>query len=1217
MAAEEALSLPSVSLSASSYDTALCLIPPRDLWPSLNRVRSLYDQAYATWPPHVNLVYPFVRPEALAEAARVLCLVHLDAHAPGRVSLSETDTFTHKGHSTVLRPARSPDAAAISRLRHHICRALGLPSDDGDYQPHMTVAQSDHPLSDSHSSLLDKARLLVPLSWDVSQLVILVREPSSAPGEAPRRMKLWGHIDIMSHQLQRITTPLDFPLEHDAEDLTAAPLPQSQTTYRFDPSDNSWNPLPGLCLLDAASQPPDHLIIASYNTLAEFAWPPDSARYPALLANILSARAAADILVLQEVTDHFLPFLLDSDQVCARYPYATHRPPGSPGVGPLPSLPNVVVLSRLPFRWQHLPFRRKHKGAAVLTLPTIQVQELGAPGELQLPLVLAACHLSQGLVDGAVVAKKNELQRLLSHLSTEFPRHPWIIAGDFNLATSSYTIDLARRKQDLSPQCFRYFCEIEPMLSDAGLQDAWLISRIGVGESSNVTHGQAASEDLYEGEQGATFDPLANHLAARAVGSGLNNRPQRYDRILVSRNLALRPCGFNMFGEAPPQASDHWGIRCLLKREESSENDAVDASGKSPLVHLHKAPPSLCGIDELKTTLSSRGCLPTRADEAERKAAVSLLEKVLLGTDQQGMGQDNHAGPGMVLLPVGSFGLGVWTTSSDINCLCVGAISSKTFFAVAAQRLKKAAPDGITILRRVRANSGTMLELDIRGFKFDLQYCPAASIAERYPEVMKRPSSDPAFALPVQTLAKLKPARDLYYLRKSVPDMAKYRLAHLLIKAWAMSRGLYAPKFGLLGGIHIAVMLVPVCKSLANGNSLVSTSDIVTSFFHHYAEFDFKSRLVFDPFFHKDFKYHRTFREPLCLLGWHAPSLNTATNASAPTVHTISVELARARDLFSREGMTWNEFLGSGDASASLGLAARASAGFLQAYKSYVKIDARYWGSSPTKGKKFLAWLESRCVMVLVDMNRQVPAISTRIWPARFVQTSSGHADKIDSEYHGCYLVGLEWQDNGAADMSKDEAKHAERALDATLREFETRIREDEKYYDKGCCWMMASVASGHDLGEMQPDSVQWGTGECGETDSEEDLDMEAEDEGAEGGPGMVSLPGEAGKQKPITMRQSKAHMVTKPTGLGKFRTAADVMNRLRWDAAMDASDYLVGYEDRFMGPQERALEQWKSELTDDEFIPQHRILYFKRRSDGVVVWERRTRTDDVFGSGI
>lgn len=48
----------------------------------------------------------------------------------------------------------------------------------------------------------------------------------------------------------------------------------------------------------------------------------------------------------------------------------------------------------------------------------------------------------------------------------------------------------------------------------------------------------------------------------------------------------------------------------------------------------------------------------------------------------------------------------------------------------------------------------------------------------------------------------------------------------------------------------------------------------------------------------------------------------------------------------------------------------------------------------------------------------------------------------------------------------------------------------------------------------------------------------------------------------------------------------------------------------------EKALDTWKSEQTDEEFIPQHRILYFKRKSDATIVWERRTRLDLLFGSG-
>ena len=74
-------------------------------------------------------------------------------------------------------------------------------------------------------------------------------------------------------------------------------------------------------------------------------------------------------------------------------------------------------------------------------------------------------------------------------------------------------------------------------------------------------------------------------------------------------------------------------------------------------------------------------------------------------------------------------------------------------------------------------------------------------------------------------------------------------------------------------------------------------------------------------------------------------------------------------------------------------------------------------------------------------------------------------------------------------------------------------------------------------------------------------------------------------------------------------------MNRIRWDPQLDSSDYVVGYEDRFTGAQEKELEAWKSEQTDEEFIPQHRILYFKRKSDGRKVWDRRTRFDELFGN--
>jgi uncharacterized protein (UPF0248 family) len=84
-----------------------------------------------------------------------------------------------------------------------------------------------------------------------------------------------------------------------------------------------------------------------------------------------------------------------------------------------------------------------------------------------------------------------------------------------------------------------------------------------------------------------------------------------------------------------------------------------------------------------------------------------------------------------------------------------------------------------------------------------------------------------------------------------------------------------------------------------------------------------------------------------------------------------------------------------------------------------------------------------------------------------------------------------------------------------------------------------------------------------------------------------------------------------------KLRPASDVLNRLRWDPHLNSEEYIVGYEDRFLGALEIDLESWKSESTDEEFVPLHRILYFKRKVGGEIIWDRKKRLDKVFGSGI
>ncbi|GAP86240.1 putative endonuclease Exonuclease phosphatase [Rosellinia necatrix] len=1228
MAAPEA-SLEPGALSLDSHDTALCIIPPRRFWPVFDHLRSLYDKAYEKWPPHINLVYPYVRVESLPRAS-ALVASQMSLMSQGATSslstairLDAADVFPHKRDNTIfVYDSDKGRTTRIRDLRRMVLTALATTSAK-QYRMHMTIGQSQDPNSSPHKFLLGKASVLPTVEWDVQKLCILVRERMEIDGNAFSRMRVWGTIDLTTFVVSRADAAENFDdsklLCGTIDGVSDTPTERnSHINFPYTISDQGKWVLYSQPATQANRQSDSgSLTIASYNVLAEFKYPPSTARYPFIVRNILQPAILSDVLVLQEVTDDFLSFICQNNEIREHYRFVSHGPPDQDDIEPLPSHLNVVVFSRRPFTWSWLSFYRRHKGSMIVKFMDIGKQD----GDIFIPTILSTVHLTCGLTDGSVSSKKLELQALVAHLLENHPQNPWIVAGDFNITTSAYTIETAFKKKAISSQTVAYLKGLENILTNAGLVDAWTSARVRFGDLMDSEQDLERQTEIFEGEQGATFDPTVNDLAADIVGSGFNNRPQRYDRILVKGEDFI-VTNFATFGRKPAQsyegtsgdfedtqenttsyASDHWGVRCSVKINRLEDGNALeDASKLSASVQLRPAPEPLSNVSELKSCLDELDIFPSQLDAVKRKEALELLRAVVLDNDVS----TARGNPTFVLVPVGSYGLGVWSASSDIDCLCIGPISAKTFFTLATQRIRKAEDRGIRLRRRVNAHSGIMLELEVLDVKMDLQYCPSTSIAETWPHVMRLPASDPIFALPTQTLAKLKPARDMYYIRRTIPDYAAFRTAYHLIRYWAKQRGLYSAKFGLLSGIQISVLLSRVCKLLSHDGVLVSLPSILTTFFHHYSQFDWNAQVAFDPFFHKQLRYVRTAREPIAILGFHPPSLNTALNASLPSVRTISSEFERANKFLSQDGMTWTRFLSENHGPTE----------FLVAFKTFIKIDAQFWGVSLAKGSGFVGWLESRCVMLLVDLNRRLPGIHARIWPARFVNEDvSGN----ETDYQGYYLIGLDKYDgSNGAPMSKDDMKATLSSLHAALQKFEGQIRGDEKYFNSNTSWMSASLINRSELGTVQLDSREWGEYTVGddEFDEEEEEEDEEEDMLGSDGEGLDGLEALHGKSK-SRKGAITANRPPRPAYSGKFRSSADVINRIRWDPNMDSGDYIVGYEDRFLGTKERALDAWKSEQTDEEFIPQHRILYFKRKSDGAVVWDRKERRDTVFGSGV
>ena len=47
------------------------------------------------------------------------------------------------------------------------------------------------------------------------------------------------------------------------------------------------------------------------------------------------------------------------------------------------------------------------------------------------------------------------------------------------------------------------------------------------------------------------------------------------------------------------------------------------------------------------------------------------------------------------------------------------------------------------------------------------------------------------------------------------------------------------------------------------------------------------------------------------------------------------------------------------------------------------------------------------------------------------------------------------------------------------------------------------------------------------------------------------------------------------------------------------------------------SMDLWLREPTEEDFVPQHRIRYFKMHQSEEVVWSRDERIDKIFGSGL
>ncbi|EIN08401.1 hypothetical protein PUNSTDRAFT_144010 [Punctularia strigosozonata HHB-11173 SS5] len=387
----------------------------------------------------------------------------------------------------------------------------------------------------------------------------------------------------------------------------------------------------------------------------------------------------------------------------------------------------------------------------------------------------------------------------------------------------------------------------------------------------------------------------------------------------------------------------------------------------------------------------------------------------------------------------------------------------------------------------------------------------------------------------------------------------------------------YAPAARVLGsGTHLIILLARIVTHDPDNARCKSGYALLKTFFDEYAEWSWEDNDVAIPHEGPEMTvYKRTAREPMAILSSQRPVINVATSASVPTVRVVQQEF----------------------------------------YRSYVQLELSFWGAGMRRIQALVGFVESRLVRLLLSLHAS--GNTTRLWPKPFMHKSErDDRGQNQSSLRLFYYVGT--------------ATSSSFLSIVRLQEFEDMVTQSS-YYNPEEAFVSVSVV---ERARHSEDLVL--VSELSLADTEEDDDSDTVTNADVASPlGNVREPIAPGPHeddfflrgtKPSKTKVHAKDQVGSGTGdlrthpsegnKAKLRTSADVYNRLMWDPMVNAGDYVVGYEDRFLGYQEVALIGWKRDIEDEAFIPFHRVVRFRRKSDNVIIWDRRSRIDRVFGSG-
>lgn len=156
-------------------DTALAIVPPAELWESIEALRAVHDKSYARWPPHCNLFFPFVSVATFSTSAATLKKA-LDAKKIGSFKV-RLNHFYHTKESKYMEIRVDGENGEACKAIYDIVKvtvtSLKLAPKKEDYVPHFTIGQCAQGEIDETLAALQAD--WTPLEWTVEELCLMHR----------------------------------------------------------------------------------------------------------------------------------------------------------------------------------------------------------------------------------------------------------------------------------------------------------------------------------------------------------------------------------------------------------------------------------------------------------------------------------------------------------------------------------------------------------------------------------------------------------------------------------------------------------------------------------------------------------------------------------------------------------------------------------------------------------------------------------------------------------------------------------------------------------------------------------------------------------------------------------------------------------------------------------------------------------------------------------